>query len=343
MAPVFRYKQHHKFQQEILPIISIDTDDSREMAILPILERQGYIVDRIAPMHHDFYGQTHETYSAPGSLLGEDYINSGDVWSLGCVYLDFITWLLMGYESVEQFSNSRSLPRNGTLIDDFFEIIPDLNIGDPVPKVKDSINQWVLGLHQHKNCSRFIHNVLILLMNDTLVVDPMEITSAGHLHEKLKLFLQAAERDNKYLIEPMPWDQAMESSGQYSDLKQDTPRSQLLSGSYERTSPAGTLQGLSARSISGREIVPPAIRDAKILCKIHLESLPSTFQDTVLITQKLGIRYLWIDSLCIIQDNNEDWARESCEMGNIFQNAWLVLAAAHSDDSLGGLLPMDER
>jgi hypothetical protein len=35
--------------------------------------------------------------------------------------------------------------------------------------------------------------------------------------------------------------------------------------------------------------------------------LPANFQDAITITQQLGIRYLWIDSLCIIQDSHEDW------------------------------------
>jgi hypothetical protein len=42
---------------------------------------------------------------------------------------------------------------------------------------------------------------------------------------------------------------------------------------------------------------------------IALASLPKTFQDAVLMTRRLGIRYLWIDSLCIIQDDGDDWDR----------------------------------
>ena len=38
-------------------------------------------------------------------------------------------------------------------------------------------------------------------------------------------------------------------------------------------------------------------------------ALTKTFRDAVHITQYLGFRYLWIDSLCIIQDDTADWAR----------------------------------
>ncbi len=40
---------------------------------------------------------------------------------------------------------------------------------------------------------------------------------------------------------------------------------------------------------------------------IKWSELPPTFQDTIFITRKLGLQYLWIDSLCIIQNSPEDW------------------------------------
>src|SRR5579871_836181 len=42
--------------------------------------------------------------------------------------------------------------------------------------------------------------------------------------------------------------------------------------------------------------------------RIKFSHLSQTFQDAVTLTKQLGQRYLWIDSLCIIQDNKEDWA-----------------------------------
>jgi hypothetical protein len=54
-------------------------------------------------------------------------------------------------------------------------------------------------------------------------------------------------------------------------------------------------------------------------------------------TRRLGIRYLWIDSLCIIQDNTADWERESGNMANIYQKSYLTLAAAASSSGSGGL------
>ncbi|KAK4041744.1 a97f8ef6-a9b0-4f8b-8fdf-2c72f37eda9e [Parachaetomium inaequale] len=75
---------------------------------------------------------------------------------------------------------------------------------------------------------------------------------------------------------------------------------------------------------------------------IEISDLPQTFQDAVTLTKSLGLRYLWIDSLCIIQDDAEDWAREAAQMANVYRNAHLVLNAANSDaDSTGFLFPRD--
>jgi hypothetical protein len=51
---------------------------------------------------------------------------------------------------------------------------------------------------------------------------------------------------------------------------------------------------------------------------IPLGILPKTFQDAVLITRRLQYRYLWLDSLCIVQDSDDDWRRESAVMGDIY-------------------------
>lgn len=61
--------------------------------------------------------------------------------------------------------------------------------------------------------------------------------------------------------------------------------------------------------------------------KISLKNLPEAFVDAICYARKLGILYLWIDSLCIIQDDANDWKRESAQMASIYQNAHIVLSA----------------
>ncbi|CAG7562051.1 unnamed protein product [Fusarium equiseti] len=66
--------------------------------------------------------------------------------------------------------------------------------------------------------------------------------------------------------------------------------------------------------------------------------LPLSFQDAISVTKGLGLRYLWIDALCIIQDSQADWEIESGNMAAIYQNAYLVIGADMSPNSFGGFL-----
>ncbi|KAF2262763.1 HET-domain-containing protein [Lojkania enalia] len=70
---------------------------------------------------------------------------------------------------------------------------------------------------------------------------------------------------------------------------------------------------------------------------IAFEALPKTFQDSISLTRRLGIRYLWIDSLCIYQDDGPDWERESAKMASIYENAYVVIAATASASDADGL------
>jgi hypothetical protein len=66
------------------------------------------------------------------------------------------------------------------------------------------------------------------------------------------------------------------------------------------------------------------------------DQLSKTFQDAILISQALGLSYLWIDSLCIIQDDQEDWELESAAMSQVYLCAFLnITASAASEGSIG--------
>jgi hypothetical protein len=71
---------------------------------------------------------------------------------------------------------------------------------------------------------------------------------------------------------------------------------------------------------------------------ILMEQLPKTFIDAIEIVRNLGLRYVWIDSLCIIQDDKEDWRREAGKMGLIYERAVFTIAACHARDSRYGCL-----
>jgi len=68
------------------------------------------------------------------------------------------------------------------------------------------------------------------------------------------------------------------------------------------------------------------------------ERLPKTFSDAILVAHRLGIPYLWIDSLCIVQADESDWAVESSRMAAVYSNSYLTIAAASSDSDDKGFL-----
>lgn len=75
-----------------------------------------------------------------------------------------------------------------------------------------------------------------------------------------------------------------------------------------------------------------------LIQNIPMTSLSNNFQDAIKITRILGIQYLWIDSLCIIQDSMDDWLRESATMGEIYKHSSLTIAATNAEDGSVGFL-----
>ncbi|KAK4183170.1 heterokaryon incompatibility protein-domain-containing protein [Podospora australis] len=83
-------------------------------------------------------------------------------------------------------------------------------------------------------------------------------------------------------------------------------------------------------------ITTMATLDTHTKC-IPLATFPPTFRDAILVTRMLGVRYIWVDSLCIIQDSTEDWELESAAMTAIYHDAILTISADAAPDSTHGL------
>jgi hypothetical protein len=91
----------------------------------------------------------------------------------------------------------------------------------------------------------------------------------------------------------------------------------------------------------------PFIQTKKSLINQFEEEIPflqlsKTFQDAVTICRRLGIRYLWIDSLCIVQDDPKDWEKEAANMASIYTGSHLTISALAAADGQGGCFPRNE-
>jgi len=74
-----------------------------------------------------------------------------------------------------------------------------------------------------------------------------------------------------------------------------------------------------------------------MLAGIKVKNLPLTFREAIQIVRKMDIKYLWIDSLCIIQKDRADWLAESILMEKVYSNALCNIAATASVDGSQGL------
>lgn len=70
---------------------------------------------------------------------------------------------------------------------------------------------------------------------------------------------------------------------------------------------------------------------------VQLGDLPKTFRQAIRVCKDLGIHYIWIDSLCILQDNLEDWNSEAALMRNVYSYAYCNIAASGAPNCDAGL------
>lgn len=94
--------------------------------------------------------------------------------------------------------------------------------------------------------------------------------------------------------------------------------------------PAKSQVPRNARTLSGN------LQDMQ--SAIPLSTLPQNFQDATATVRALGLRYLWIDALCIVQDSKRDWELEAARMGDYYGSAYITLVATSARSSIDGFL-----
>lgn len=96
---------------------------------------------------------------------------------------------------------------------------------------------------------------------------------------------------------------------------EDTREVEYITLSYRWGNPSADMLTTTAETIDQRK------------AGIPMELLPKTMRDAVIITRRLGIRYLWIDALCIIQGSRTDWEEQSANMAQIYSRSVLSISA----------------
>ncbi|KAI0468301.1 hypothetical protein F4859DRAFT_491162 [Xylaria cf. heliscus] len=154
-------------------------------------------------------------YRAPESDIPEwPTRQSADMWSLGCVYLEFITWLLGGESLLREFCEKRMSWDNAghVKMDTFFDSDHSKGPSGTVIelKVKSCVTAFFDKLHQHNNCTEYIHDFLTLIQYKMLVLEPSDISETNRirtdeLSQKLRSFYEACCIKETYATEKLPW------------------------------------------------------------------------------------------------------------------------------------------
>lgn len=82
-----------------------------------------------------------------------------------------------------------------------------------------------------------------------------------------------------------------------------------------------------------RSIELTTTNEGELVGGISLESLPRCYQDAFTICRRLDIPYLWIDSMCIRQDDEHDWDDEASKMADIYENSFLTICASRTQNA----------
>jgi serine/threonine protein kinase len=139
------------------------------------------------------------TYAPPELFLENPISRAYDIWSLGCVFLEFVTWLVSGPSGLDRFTKARCMACQDGIEDDMFFTV-DRRSSKAV--VREGVTKWMTELHDTALCSDFIYDFLNLISEQMLVVDPQKRIQARNLTDKLSEMVTKAREDSNYLVQP---------------------------------------------------------------------------------------------------------------------------------------------
>ncbi|KAF3065165.1 Protein kinase-like (PK-like) [Daldinia childiae] len=144
------------------------------------------------------------TYRAPELDIKGIIDSAYDIWSLGCVFLELLTWMLCGWEGVKSFALSRvdvdqRTDKAGDRDDGFFRIVARQG-GPPDAQLKSSVVLWVNNITTAKATSPYITDLVNLTRNDLLDTNRETRASISRVVEKLQCLRQRCLEDPTYTV-----------------------------------------------------------------------------------------------------------------------------------------------
>ncbi|KAK0725505.1 kinase-like domain-containing protein [Lasiosphaeris hirsuta] len=142
---------------------------------------------------------TTATYRPPEfDLVGGKVSPRTDLFSMGCVFLELITWFFYGYEGVEEFSTERLEPSttyDGFTEDTFFTLSSDRRTAE----LKDKVKNWIeTRLRGHALCSEYLYSMLDIIENGMLHPDSEKRLTSEKLKNKLLSLCKSGKQSRSF-------------------------------------------------------------------------------------------------------------------------------------------------
>ncbi|OTA99818.1 hypothetical protein M426DRAFT_67110 [Hypoxylon sp. CI-4A] len=135
----------------------------------------------LGSMHHDrskSYIPNKNVAATPGfrppecDMKGGHISRAFDVWTLGCLFLDLLCWLLGGDKYRGQFETERTTQNfDGLSTSIYFEVVGLNQGGRHGFTVKEEVKKWFAKMHRHPRCTQFVHDFLDLIETKMLIVE----------------------------------------------------------------------------------------------------------------------------------------------------------------------------
>jgi serine/threonine protein kinase len=143
------------------------------------------------------------TYRAPEFDTNQGKISRAcDIFSLGCMFLEFVTWYILGWEPLEEFPNFRLEKDIYTFISDTFFRIEGGVGNQNRPVIKPQVVEWIRKLQRNQNCNQYLLDFLDLIEKKMLHPDSKERIKSGPLVRQLEVYVLACRTDSSYYKEP---------------------------------------------------------------------------------------------------------------------------------------------
>ncbi|KAI0450536.1 kinase-like domain-containing protein [Xylaria acuta] len=149
------------------------------------------------------------TYRSPECGMSETYLSRKyDIWALGCVLLQFLTWLISGPEGLRQFDQDRFDEADETnpnfKEDNFFKVVQNEDTGFKTPVVKIAVQSHIEALQRDVAPGNYLHDCLELIKTRILQIEVKERADCREVHESLASYHQRCLQDSKYAAVTLP-------------------------------------------------------------------------------------------------------------------------------------------